>query len=194
MSGFPGALAAAVVALSLLAGALSHLSRPSALPEALRAHGVLPPRAAGTAALAVPAAEGVLGVACVVAWLGGGRLWPATVLALGSGLFLVYAGYARHVTATGRHGPCGCSRTALPMSRWVTRRAVALAVLAAAAAAQAAGAGPPDPRDLGGEALATLLLAAPACALLLWTLPAAMYEPSPPSEGAARSWTSPPAP
>lgn len=88
------------------------------------------------------------------------------------------------------------------MSRWVTRRAAALAGLALTGAA-VAGTGPVP---LSAAELITLLLAAPACALLLWSLPAAMHEPTAASvnqptgttvhrtaEGVSTRWTSPPA-
>lgn len=84
----------------------------------------------------------------------------------------------------------------------MTRRAVALAGLALAGAVLA-GAGPVA---LSAAELLTLLLAAPACAVLLWSLPAAMHEPDSAAvhqptettvhrtaEGVSTRWTSPPA-
>ncbi|MEV0775936.1 hypothetical protein [Streptomyces sp. NPDC050428] len=99
----------------------------------------------------------------------------------------------------------------MPLSRWVTRRAVALAGLALAGAV-IAGAGPVR---LSTAELITLMLAAVACTVLLWSLPAAMREPTAASvhlpiratvhqpaettvhrtaEGVSTRWTSPPAP
>ncbi|MQY14416.1 hypothetical protein SRB5_45830 [Streptomyces sp. RB5] len=176
MTAFYGALCALTTALTLLAGAAAHLTRPTALPHALRTHRVLPPKAVRPLSLTVPLTEAALGVAAVT----GSRI----ALAAAAALFAAYAAYSRRVLTHGAGGPCGCSRTEVPMSVWVTRRAVALTAVAAAGAAL----GPGTP---SGARLATLLLAAPACAALLWSLPAAMHQPAPvTAEG--RPWTSPP--
>ncbi|MGW1888007.1 MauE/DoxX family redox-associated membrane protein [Streptomyces sp. NPDC001970] len=173
MIGFYGGLTASIVTLSLLVGAVSHAARPAALGEALRAHGVLGPRFLRFAAAVVPCAEGALGVAGAAALLTVHQRGLQAVLAAGTVLFGLYAGYTRHVLALGRGGPCGCSRRDVPLSRWVTRRAAGLAGLAAAGAVLA-GAGPVR---VSAAELVTLLLAAPACTALLWSLPAAMHEP-----------------
>ncbi|KPC91514.1 methylamine utilization protein MauE, partial [Streptomyces sp. NRRL F-6602] len=47
--GLLGSAATAVVLLVLLAGCAAHLTRPAALPGALRAHAVLPGRVVGPA-------------------------------------------------------------------------------------------------------------------------------------------------
>ncbi|MGW2563636.1 MauE/DoxX family redox-associated membrane protein [Streptomyces sp. NPDC001514] len=172
--GFYGGLTASIVTLSLLVGAVSHAARPAVLSEALRAHGVLGPRFRRFAATVVPCAEGALGAAGAAALLTVHQRGLQAVLAAATVLFGLYAGYTRHVLALGRGGPCGCSRRDVPLSRWVTRRAAALAGLAAAGAVLA-GAG--TVRVSAAE-LVTLLLAAPACTALLWSLPAAMHEPA----------------
>lgn len=210
MTGFLGGLTASVVLLTLLMGAGSHAVSPAALGDALWAHGVLGPRLRRFAAVVPPVAEGVLGAAGTAALLMGHQRGLQAVLVAAAALFALYAGYTRHVLALGRGGPCGCSGREVPLSRWVTRRAAALAVLAAIAAAVEAG-----PAELSTAELVTLLLAAPACATLLWSLPAAMHEPAaasghPPAratahhpttttvhrtaEGVPTRWTSPPAP
>ncbi|MCI3221787.1 MauE/DoxX family redox-associated membrane protein [Streptomyces sp. NP-1717] len=210
MTSFYGGLTASIVVLSLFIGVVSHAARPAALDEALRAHGVLGPRLRRFAAAVVPFAEGALGVGGAAALLTGHQRGLQAVLALGIALFGLYAGYTRHVLALGRGGPCGCSHQDVPLSRWVTRRAVALAGLALAGAALAKA----GPVQLSTAELVTLLLAAPACTVLLWSLPAAMHEPAPASvprparaavhqptettahrsaEGVSTRWTSPPA-
>jgi hypothetical protein len=173
--GFYGGLTAAIVILTLLVGAGSHAARPAALGEALRVHGVLGPRLRRLSAAVLPVTEGALGVVGAVALTTGHPRVLQGVLAAGAALLGLYALYTRHVLALGRGGPCGCSRRDLPLSRWVTLRAAALAGLAAAGAV-IAGAGPPR---LSTAELVTLLLAAPACTALLWSLPAAMHEPAP---------------
>ncbi|WP_405771896.1 methylamine utilization protein MauE [Actinacidiphila glaucinigra] len=175
MIGFYGWLTAAIVVLSLLVGAGSHAARPAALGEALRAHGVLGPRPRRLAAAVLPVTEGALGVVGVAALTTGHQRVLQGVLAAAAALLALYALYTRHVLALGRGGPCGCSRRDLPLSRWVTRRAAALAGLAAAGAV-IAGAGPVR---LSTAELVTLMLAAPSCTALLWSLPAAMHEPVP---------------
>ncbi|MFI2303866.1 MauE/DoxX family redox-associated membrane protein [Actinacidiphila glaucinigra] len=212
MIGFYGGLTAAIVVLSLLVGTGSHAARPAALGEALRAHGVLGPQSRRLAAVVLPVTEGALGVVGVAALTTGHQRLLQSVLAAGAALLGLYALYTRHVLALGRGGPCGCSRRDLPLSRWVTRRAAALAGLAAAGAI-IAGAGTVR---LSTAELVTLMLAAPSCTALLWTLPAAMHEPAPapvmtapaaahdhpPSnatvhrttEGVSPRWISPPAP
>lgn len=191
MTSFLGGLTASIVTLTLLLGAGSHAARPDALGGALRAHGVLGPRRRRFAAVVLPFAEGALGVAGAAALVAGQVRGLQAVLAVAAGLFGLYAGYTRHVLALGRGGPCGCSRRDVPLSRWVTRRAAALAGLALAGAAFA-GAGPVRP---AAAELVTLLLAALACTVLLWSLPAALHEPAAhrTAEGVSTRWTSPPA-
>ncbi|GAA2921151.1 MauE/DoxX family redox-associated membrane protein [Streptomyces argenteolus] len=211
MIGFYGGLTASLVILTLLMGAGSHAASPAALGDALWAHGVLDPRLRRLAAIILPVAEGVLGAAGAAALLTGHQRGLQTVLAAGAALFGLYAAYTRHVLALGRGGPCGCSGQDVPLSRWVTRRAAALAVLATTGAL-VVGAGPVR---LSTAELITLVLAAPACTALLWSLPAAMHEPTAASvhlstrapahhqaeptvhrtaEGVPTRWTSPPAP
>ncbi|MET7365666.1 MauE/DoxX family redox-associated membrane protein [Streptomyces sp. NPDC005566] len=210
MIDFCGGLTASVVILTLLMGAGSHAAGPAALGDALWAHGVLGPRSRRSAAVVLPVAEGVLGAGGAAALLTGHQWALQVVLASGAALFGIYAGYTRHVLALGRGGPCGCSGRDVPLSRWVTRRAAALAVLATTGAV-VVGLGPVR---LSTTELITLMLAAPACTALLWSLPAAMHEPTAafvhPStrapahhraentvhrtaEGVPTRWTSPPA-
>lgn len=176
--GFLGTVATAVVLLVVLAGCAAHVSRPSALPDALRAHRTLPDRAVPLAAGAVTLAEGLLGAAGVAALLSGHRLGLTIVLTAAAALFSCYALYTRHTLASGRGGPCGCSRTEVPLSNWVVGRASAFALLALVAAVSVAGPGsaPKDAAEATTAALTALTFAA-----LLWVLPAAMAQPAAPA-------------
>ncbi|UED87821.1 MauE/DoxX family redox-associated membrane protein [Streptomyces profundus] len=184
MSTLIGAVATGVILLVLVAGCAAHLSRPTALPDALRAHRMLPARAVPLAARAVTLAEGLLGLGLAAALLGRHRLGLATALAASGALFVCYALYARHILATGRGGPCGCSRAEVPMSDWIVGRAWTFALLALGAAPLVAGpARPPD----GAAETATAALAALTLAALLWVLPTAMAGPAAPSASSDRS-------
>ncbi|RKN04505.1 MauE/DoxX family redox-associated membrane protein [Streptomyces radicis] len=164
-----------VVLLALIAGCAAHLTRPAALPAALTAHGVLPARAVPLAARAATLAEGLLGAAGTAALLARHRTALAAVLAAAAALFACYALYARHTLATGRGGPCGCSRAEVPLSGWIVGRAWAFALLALGAAPLVAGRGaPPD----GAAEAAVVALATPTFAALLWALPTAMTRPT----------------
>lgn len=175
MTALLAAVATGVVLLALLTGAAAHLSRPATLPDALAAHRVLPARAVRPAALAVTAAEALLAPAVTAAALAGQRPALAAVLAVAAALFAAYARYTRHALATGRGGPCGCSRAEVPLSAWVVARAWAFAGLAALGAALVAGpATPPD----GGAAWAVAATASVALGASLWVLPAAMTQPA----------------
>ncbi|WP_067226362.1 MauE/DoxX family redox-associated membrane protein [Streptomyces sp. NBRC 109706] len=184
MSTLLGAVASGVLLLVLFAGCAAHLSRPAALPDALRAHRVLPARAVPLAARAATLAEGLLGVGLAAALIGRHRLGLATALAASGALFVCYALYARHTLATGRGGPCGCSRAEVPMSNWIVGRAWTFAVLAFGGAALVAGrASPPD----GAAETTTSALAALTFAALLWVLPSAMARPTAPAAPPKRS-------
>jgi hypothetical protein len=167
-------VAAAVVLGTLLATGVAHLRHPESLAKALAAHGVLP--APGPVAVLVIAAELALGAGgcaalAVPAWSG------ARPAFLGGGAFLLalFTCYGWYVRSTGRAGSCGCSRTALPMTGWVVARAAVLTGLALTASTLAAHAGPVPGRPAES---AVALLAAACFAVLLWQLPAAMYEPA----------------
>ncbi|AZM49720.1 methylamine utilization protein MauE [Streptomyces sp. WAC 06738] len=188
MTSLIAATATGVVLLALLAGAASHLSRPAALPGALTAHRLLPRRAVVPAARAATAAEGLLAVAGTAALLAGHRAALAAVLGAAALVFACYALYTGYALAAGRGGPCGCSRSDVPLSSWVAGRAWAFAGLAAVGAALAAGTGDPP----GGRAeWTTAALAAVALAVLLWVLPAAMGRPAATTPAPARSGTAP---
>lgn len=170
---FPVSVAAYVVALILVIAVAERVRAPGALPSALAAHGVLPPRLVRPAAVAVTVAESVLAVSLVVGLVREGGPSPV-VLAGAAALFAGYGGYAWHVTAAGRGGPCGCGGTEVPMGHWVTVRAFVLAALAAVAAAAH---GSVVPLALFDERLLVVLLAAATFGTLLWYLPAAMPRP-----------------
>lgn len=182
MTSLIAATATGVVLLALLAGGAAHLSRPAALPDALTAHRLLPRRAVLPAARAVTAAECLLAVACAAALLAGHRAGLAAALGTAALVFVCYALYTGYALAAGRGGPCGCSRSDVPLSSWVAGRAWAFAGLAAVGAALAAGRGDPP----GGPAeWTTAALAAVTLAALLWVLPAAMARPVPPARAPA---------
>jgi hypothetical protein len=169
-----GSVAAYTVVATLLVSSAAHLSRPAALTRALAAHRVLPAPAA-VAGLVVTA-ELLLAGAGVVALHTDGRGLRLAVGLGAAALLGLYAGYGRHVLATGGTGPCGCSRTELPMSGWVVTRAAVLAVLALVGAALSdavVGWGRVD------ADLAVVLLAAATFTVGLWHLPSAMHHPRP---------------
>ncbi|GAA4919616.1 methylamine utilization protein MauE [Stackebrandtia albiflava] len=164
-----------ITACGLLTGGLHHLFRPRPLADALREQGVLPARLVLTVAIVVSVVETVLGLA-ILESLAGGRPLAATVsLAAAAALLTGYAGYTWYVARTGRSVPCGCSRDRLPMTDWVWIRALGFAAagLAAAVAAPTA-----LPVSLGPAELALAVIAAAAVSLLLWRLPAAMWDPA----------------
>ncbi|MBA0050062.1 methylamine utilization protein MauE [Streptomyces sp. AJS327] len=175
MSTFFGPVATGVVLFSLLVGCGSHIAGPGVLRDALRRHRTLPRRLIPWAAAALPAVEGLLGVAGVVALVSGGRTALVLVLAASAALFGGYAGYLRHVLASGRGGPCGCHRTDIPLSGWAAGRALTYALLAVAGALLAGSARPPfgDPAELATVTLATLTFTG-----LLWFLPLALHNPA----------------
>lgn len=182
MTSLIAATATGVVLLALLAGGAAHLSRPAALPDALTAHRLLPRRAVLPAARAVTAAECLLALGCAAALLAGHRAGLAAALGAAALVFVCYALYTGYALAAGRGGPCGCSRSDVPLSSWVAGRAWAFAGLAAVGAALAAGRGDPP----GGPAeWTTAALAAVTLAALLWVLPAAMARPVPPARAPA---------
>ncbi|MEO3848329.1 MauE/DoxX family redox-associated membrane protein [Streptomyces sp. B8F3] len=174
MTSLIAATATGVVLLALLAGGAAHLSRPAALPDALTTHRLLPRRAVAPVARAATAAEILLAVAGVAALLAGHRAALAAALGAAALMFACYALYTGYALAAGHGGPCGCSRTDVPLSSWVAGRAWAFAGLAAIGATLAAGTGNPP----GGAAeWTTAALAAVTLAALLWVLPAAMGRP-----------------
>jgi methylamine utilization protein MauE len=164
---FPVSVAANVVLLVLVLAVVERVLTPGALPAALAAHRVLPPRAVRPVAVAVTAVEAVLAVRLAVG--------PSPlVLAVAAVLFASYGGYAWHVTASGHGGPCGCGGAEVPMGHWVTGRAAVLAVLATTAAVAHDDVLPLTRFDAD---LVVVLLAATTIGLLLWHLPAAMTLP-----------------
>jgi hypothetical protein len=178
VTAFLAAVASGVALLALLAGSAAHLSRPAGLPKALRAHGLLPERLVRVTAAVVTAVEGLLAAGGGAALLTGSRGALVAVLCAAVLLFGTYTLYTRYALTTGHGGPCGCARTELPLSGWITVRAGALALLAAAGATLTGPAAAAAPA--GGAQQALALLAALTLGLLLWTLPAAMHDPSAP--------------
>ncbi|MFC4852063.1 MauE/DoxX family redox-associated membrane protein [Actinophytocola glycyrrhizae] len=168
---FPVSVAAYVVALVLVIAVVERVTAPGALPAALSAHGVVPRRAVAPVAAAVTVAEAVLAVLLLAGMVTG----PSPLVFAGvAALFAGYGGYAWHVTASGRGGPCGCGGAEVPMGHWVTGRAFALAALAAIGAAAHDIVAPLTRFD---ARLVVVLLAAATIGTLLWHLPAATRHP-----------------
>ncbi|MCT2582216.1 MauE/DoxX family redox-associated membrane protein [Actinophytocola gossypii] len=163
---FPVSVAANVVLVVLVIAVAERLTAPRVLPAAMTAHRVVPGRAVRPVAVAVTAAEAGLAVLLLLA--------PSPIVLAGAAvLFAAYGGYAWHVTASGRGGPCGCGGAEVPMNHWVVGRAVVLAALAAVASAAHAAVLPLTRFD---SRLVLVLLAAVTIAVLLWHLPAAMTQ------------------
>lgn len=170
---FGASVAVYVVLVVLVIAVAEHLVAPRALRTALVAHRVVPRGAAGSVAVAVTVIEAVLAVAILTGLLQ--NPGPSPVVLSGAAvLFAAYGGYAWHVTARGRGGPCGCGGTDVPMDHWVTGRAVVLAALAAAGAATHSSVLPLAGFD---DRVLIVVLAATTIAVLLWHLPAAMTRP-----------------
>lgn len=184
MTTFLAPVAAGTVLLSLLTGCAAHVAGPGALRAALRVHRVLPRRAVPFVAAAVPVAEGVLGAAGLAALTGGSRTGFVLVMAASAALFGTYAGYLRYVLSTGRGGPCGCSRSDIPVSGRAAGRALVYTLLAAVGALLAESAVPllTDPAEL-----ITVMLASLTFTVLLWVLPLALHNPA---AGERSPWTS----
>ncbi|MFC5289620.1 MauE/DoxX family redox-associated membrane protein [Actinokineospora guangxiensis] len=159
---FPTSVAGYTVVVVLVIAVAEHVRAPRALPDALRAHGMIRGRATGFAATAVTAVEALLAVALLMR--------PSAPLFAAAGLvFAGYAAYSWHVVSSGRGGPCGCGGVEVPMGTWVIVRAGVLAALSAVAVA-----GPPPTLSMMDVQLVVELLAALVFGVLLWHLPAAM--------------------
>jgi len=167
-------VSAYTVLSTLCIASAAHLSRPSALSRALTAHRVVPVPL--VVAAVVIASEGLLGGAGAAALVQGDGQELLTAALAGSVVLLVLFGsYGWYVTATGRDGPCGCSRAPLPMTGWVVARAFALAGLALVALVLADSVAPITRPD---AVVIVVLLAAATFTCLLWQLPVAMYDPA----------------
>jgi hypothetical protein len=174
VSALVAGVGAYTVLSTLLVACVAHLSRPSALRRALATHRVLP--APAVVATMVIASEGLLGGTGALALVRGGGQALLTAAMAGSVVLLaLFGGYAWYVTASGRDGPCGCSRAPLPMTGWVVARAFALAGLAVVAVVWSDSVAP---LTRPGAVLAVVLLAAATFGCLLWQLPAAMHDPA----------------
>lgn len=128
-------LAGIVPAATLLVAGLSHGRHPGRLAVDLRRQGLVPHRAVGVLAAALPVIELSLGAA-VIAWLHG---WATTAgtAALG-GAILLYGAFTVYTWALlrdggGRRVPCGCAPRGAAITSVVPLRAGALAALSLAA-------------------------------------------------------------
>ncbi|CAM3158716.1 MauE/DoxX family redox-associated membrane protein [Stackebrandtia soli] len=179
-----GSVTALVALVASLIGAASHLVAPSALPDALRAHQVVPSKLIAPVAIVVPLAELVVGAVGVVALAIGATTLAAVALGIAAVLFAAYAAYIQYALTTGRSGPCGCSRSEAPMDGWVVVRA---GVFAACALVGALSSGAVVPSAADPASWTVILAASATFVILLWLLPTAMREPA---TGGVSRWTS----
>jgi uncharacterized membrane protein YphA (DoxX/SURF4 family) len=93
------AVARVVLAVTFAISGAAKVRSRRALPAAMRAFGV-PARAAGVAAIVVPAVELALAVALLVAWTSRWPVWVAIVVLVAFTALLVRAAV--------RHVPCPC--------------------------------------------------------------------------------------
>jgi len=170
---FGASVAVLVVLVVLVIAVVERVVAPRSLRTALIAHRVVPRGAAASVAVAVTVAEAVLAAALLIGLFRDAGPSPV-VLSGAAVLFAAYGGYAWHVTASGRGGPCGCGGADVPMDHWVTGRAVVLAALAAAGAVAHTAVLPLTPFD---DRVLLVVLAATTIGVLLWHLPAAMTRP-----------------
>jgi methylamine utilization protein MauE len=172
---FGASVAVYVVLVVLVIAVAERVVAPGALRAAIVAHRVVPRGAAGSAAVAVTAVEAVLVAALLIGLVQ--ETGPSPVVLSGAAaLFAAYGGYAWHVTASGRGGPCGCGGADVPMDHWVTGRAVVLAALAATGAVAHSSVLPLAGFD---DRTLVVVLAAATIGVLLWHLPAALARPQP---------------
>jgi len=178
MSALLASVAAVTVLFTLLLACVEHLWKPAALVDALAAHRVVPVPA--VVAAVVIASEGLLGGAGVVALVAGSGALLVVALAGSAALLALYGVYGLHVRSSRPGVPCGCSRVALPMTGAVVARAFVLAAAALVALLLVTSglAGPGGAVGHGGAPRAVAVLAAASFALLLWHLPAALYDPA----------------
>ncbi|MGH3731473.1 MAG: MauE/DoxX family redox-associated membrane protein [Micromonosporaceae bacterium] len=180
MSGLIGGVATYTVLFTLVASAAGHLRQPGTLATALRGHRAVP--APALVATAVVTAEGLIGAAVAVAVIRGHGALTSLALAVAGVLFTCYGGYTWYVRSSGRAGSCGCSGLDLPVTGWVVGRAFALAGVAVLGLVTSR-LYPVAETPAGGESLPVVLLAGVSFAVLLWLLPAAMYQHLEPERG-----------
>ncbi len=170
MDRFAASVSTLTVVLVLLVAMVGHAADPGAVRRALKAHRLLPLRAAGPVAATAIGAELVLGVGGAIAVVTGIGIRP--LLAGMVLLFLTYAGYSLVALNSGSGGPCGCASSAkLPLGPWVVVRALLLAALALVGLLG----GGVSLHD--GTEVAIAVAAAATFAVLLWQLPVAMHDP-----------------
>lgn len=168
-----GSVAAYTVIFVLLVAAVGHLASPGALSRAVTAQGVSNSPVVLTVAVIV--AETGLAVAGIVAVSVESVGWLRyLVLGTSAMLFASYSGYSQRVRRSRPDAPCGCSRHDLPATGWVVIRGYLLAGIACLGAVTSDSV---LTLDQPGFSLAIALLAAATFGVLLWHLPAAMYNP-----------------
>ncbi len=170
MSGFVTTLALGYLAAALLPSGVAHLARFGAFRGVVRAHRVVPDRAAAPVALLVAVAEIGLGAAAAAAAVRSSAppvLFAATAV-LGVGFILYLRALLRHPdTGVG----CGCTPLAAPLtpaSLLPGGMLTVVAILALAATLAVTTAGPSGPGTafplLWGATLALLVVLVPASA------------------------------
>lgn len=166
MIGFVTLLALGYIVVALLPSGVAHLARFGAFHAVVRAHHVVPTRAAASVALLVAVAETGLGGAAVVGAARGGA--PAILFAAAAALGVGFAGYVRALLRRPDTGVgCGCTPLPAPLTSASVLPGGALAVVAMLALAASA-AGPTGPAAvfglLWGATLALLVAMVPASA------------------------------
>jgi len=166
VSGFVTALALGYLAAALLPSGVAHLARFGAFRGVVRAHRVVPDRAAAPVALLVAVAEIGLGAAAAAAAMRGNALPVlfAAAAVLGVGFILYLRALLRHPdTGVG----CGCTPLSAPLTPASLLPGGMLTVVAILALAATA-AGPSGPGTalplLWGATLALLVVLVPASA------------------------------
>lgn len=164
MSAFVTALALGYLAVALLPSGVLHLARLGVFRAVIRAHGLVPARAAAVVALAVAVAEIGLGAAAVVA--AGRSTVPPALFALGAALGVGFTLYLRALLRRPDTGVgCGCTPLPAPLVPASLLPAGMLAVVAilalGATAAGPSAQGTPFPL-LWGATLALLVVVVPA--------------------------------
>ncbi|MFA1545648.1 MauE/DoxX family redox-associated membrane protein [Actinomadura chokoriensis] len=169
MTGLLAGIAAVTVPLVLLASVYGQVRRPGALAAALRAHRVFPRRLAGALAATVIVAEaaaGAGGAASLLLWLDGPMRAVSGAAAV---LLALYALYGTYVSRTRQGVPCGCAGDGTPMTGWVAGRAAALSALALAGALHGL------PAGSTAYEMFIAVAAGLGFAVILWTLPRALF-------------------
>jgi hypothetical protein len=177
MSAFLASVSAYAVFSLLVVSAQAHGRNMTGFISAIATQSVIPRRAITAVALAVFAAELLIGAAGLLAVF----LLPAPAMLrmaalAAAALFLIYTLYNWYLGRARPGSPCGCSQRPLPVSTWVVVRSGLL--LAFATLVTAAPASILSPTDAPSSAT-IVTLAALFFATVIWYLPDALANSSP---------------